>query len=75
MGRSAKNAMLVFDYLEANPIIEIKKTAEALGITFNTASSAINRLVDAGILVQTSDTNRNRTFAYEAYLDILRNGT
>ena len=38
-------------------------------------SSAVNRLVDAGILVQTSDNNRNHTFAYEAYLDILRKGT
>jgi Fic family protein len=75
MGRAAKNAILVFNYLEANPIIEIRKTAEALGITFNTASSAVNRLVDAGILVQTSNANRNRTFAYEVYLDILRKGT
>lgn len=75
LGRAAKNAMLVFKYLESNPIIEIKKTAEALDIAFNTTSSAVNRLVDAGILVRTSDNNRNRTFAYEAYLDILRKGT
>ena len=75
LGRAAKNAVLVFNYLESNPIIEIRKTAEALGITFNTTSSAVNRLVDAGILVQTSDNSRNRTFAYEAYLDILRKGT
>lgn len=75
LGRAAKNAMLVFNYLESNPIIEIRKTAEALDITFNTASSAVNRLVDAGILVQTTDTSRNRTFAYEAYLNILRKGT
>lgn len=75
MERAAKNAMLIFNYLESNPIIEIRKTAEALDITFNTTSSAVSRLVDAGILVQTSNTNRNRTFAYEAYLDILRNGT
>ena len=75
LGRAAKNAILVFNYLESNPIIEIRKTAEALGITFNTASSAVSRLVDAGILFQTSDTSRNRTFAYEAYLDILRKGT
>ena len=71
----AKNAMLVFNYLESNPIIEISKTAKALGIAFNTASSAVHRLVDAGILVQTSANSRNRTFAYEAYLDILRKGT
>ena len=75
MGRAAKNAMLVFKYLEANPIIEIRKTAEALSITFNTASSAIKRLADAGILVQTTNASRNRTFAYEDYLSILRKGT
>lgn len=75
MGRAAKNAMLVFEYLEANPIIEIRKTAEALSISFNTASSAIKRLTDAGILVQTTNASRNRTFAYEDYLSILRKGT
>jgi DNA-binding Lrp family transcriptional regulator len=75
MGRAAKNAMLVFSYLEANPIIEIRKTAEALGISFNTASSAVGRLVDAGILDQTSNASRNRTFAYAAYLNVLRKGT
>lgn len=75
MGRAAKNAMLVFEYLEANPIIEIRKTAEALSITFNTASSAVKRLTDAGVLVQTTNASRNRTFAYEDYLSILRKGT
>ena len=75
MGRGTKNAMLVFDYLEKNPIIEIGKTAEVLGITFNTASGAVKRLADAGILKQTTNASRNRTFAYEAYLAILRKGT
>ena len=75
MGRAAKNAMMVFDYLEKNPIIEIGKTAEALGITFNTASSAVKRLADAGILKQTTNASRNRTFAYEDYLAVLRKGT
>ena len=75
MGRASKNAMLVFRYVESNPIIEIRKTSEALGIAYNTTSSAVNRLVDAGIVKQTTDSNRNRTFAYEEYLDILRKGT
>lgn len=75
LGRAAKNVMLVFNYLESNPIIEIRKTSEALGVAFNTTSSAVNRLIDADILVQTSNNSRNRTFAYEAYLDILRKGT
>lgn len=75
MGRAAKNAKLVFRYLEANPIIEIRKTAEALNVAFNTVSSVVNRLVEKGILVQLDNKSRNRTFAYEAYLDILREGT
>lgn len=75
MGRASKNTMLVFDYLEANPIIEIRKTAESLDIAFNTVSGAVNRLMEAGILIQTTNSSRNRTFAYEAYLGILRKGT
>ncbi|MCC8073863.1 MAG: Fic family protein [Clostridiales bacterium] len=75
MGRSAKNAMLVFRYTESNPIIEIKKTSDALGIAYNTVSSAVNKLTQADILLQTTNANRNRTFAYKEYLDILRKGT
>ena len=75
MGRSAKNAMLVFEYLEANPIIEIGKTAESLGMAFNTVSGAVKRLADAGILKQSAKVSRNRTFSYEDYLEILRKGT
>jgi len=75
MGRSAKTAMRVFSYLEANPIIEIQKTADALGMAFNTVSGAVNRLSQADILRQANNTSRNRTFVYSEYLDILRNGT
>ena len=74
-GRAAKNTLLVFHYLEANPIIDIQKTADALGISFNTTASAVKKLIDKSILVQSNNKNRNRTFAYEAYLDILRDGT
>ena len=75
MGRASKNTMLVFEYLEANPIIDIRKTAQALDLSFNTVSSAVRRLTDVGILIQTGAADRNRTFAYEAYLALLRNGT
>ena len=75
MGRAAKNARAVFDYLEQNPIIDIGKTAEELNLAFSTVSLAVNRLVDAGILIQTNNANRNRVFAYEGYLAILRKDT
>ena len=39
------------------------------------ATKAIRSLVDAGILVETSGRSRDRTYAYRAYLDLLREGT
>ena len=41
MGRGTKNALSVFHYLEANPIIDIGKTAEATGLSFNTVAAAV----------------------------------
>ena len=75
MGRARINAKSLFDYLESHPIIDIGKTADTLALSFNTVSSAVKRFMDAGILVQTENANRNRTFAYEEYLRILRKGT
>lgn len=75
MGRSAKTAMRMLEYLEKNPIIEIGKTAAALDISFTTASRAVDRLLEAGILIKPDDSSRNRTFAYGDYLDILRRDT
>lgn len=75
MGRQAKTARQIFDYLEQNPIIDIGKTAQELGISFNTASTYINRLVECGILVQTNNSERKRVYSYEDYLSILRKDT
>ena len=75
MGRGAKNALSVFHYLEANPIIDIRKTAKATGLSFNTVAAAVKKLTDMKILAQTSTASRNRTFAYAEYLDLLRDGT
>jgi len=74
-GRGAKTALRIFTYLETNPIIDIQKTATTLGMVFNTVSSAVIRLTQAGILAQSNDANRNRTFVYSEYLEILRGGT
>jgi Fic family protein len=74
-GRGAAQALKLLAYLEEHPIIEIKKTALALGVAFNTISAAVERLCGAGILVRSGGEIRNRIFSYEAYLNILREGT
>jgi Fic family protein len=75
MGMVAGTTTQVLHYLEANPIIKIGKTAEALAMSYNTVSSAVKRLTDIGALKQTSGKTRNKVFSYAAYLDLLREGT
>ena len=70
-----KTASKVFDYIEKQPILDIKRASEDLGLSFNTVSKAINSLVGIGILRQTQSASRNRCFAYEEYLAILRKDT
>ena len=74
-GRSAKTVTKVFDYLQSNPIIDIKKTSKELGLSFNAVSNAVNKLMELSILKQTENVRRNRVFAYEEYLEILRKDT
>ena len=69
------NVRALFDYLEQHPIIEIKQTAAALDVSYNTVSSAVKKLMMLGILRETTNAARNRVFTYEEYLDILKQGT
>lgn len=74
-GKAAQTIIKVFNYLEGSPIIDIKKTSEELGISYNAAANAVNKLVQLGILKQTENVQRNRVFAYDEYLNILRKDT
>lgn len=73
--RSKDNLRAVFDYIEQYPIIDIKRTAKELEISYNTVATAVKKLVEFGILQETTNAARNRVFAYEGYLGILRKDT
>jgi len=73
--KGSKNIMRVFEYIKANPIIEINKTAVALELSYNTIATVVKILVEMQILVQVDSKKRNRVFMYESYLEILREGT
>ena len=73
--RSKDNIRALFDYLEQHPIIDIKRTASELGISYNTTSTAVKKLQELGVLKETTNAARNRVFTYEEYLHILRQGT
>ena len=73
--RKNDNVRRVFDYIEQYPIIDIKRTAAYLGLSYNTVAAAVNKLIQARILKEKTNAARNRVFSYEEYLNILRKDT
>ena len=73
--RKNDNIRRLFDYIEQYPIIDIKRTAAALELSYNTISAAVKKLISIGILKETTNASRNRVFVYEEYLNILRRDT
>lgn len=75
LGRAASSAGMVHQYAQRNPIFSIASAAEKTGLTFPTASSAVQHLRGLGILHEITKKQRRRLFVYRAYLRILNEGT
>lgn len=73
--RKKDNLRQVFEYIEQYPIINITDTAKDLNISYNTVGTCIDKLVELKILKPTNKQLRNKIYAYEEYLDILRKDT
>lgn len=68
-------ALRLLALLPKQPMVTIPRAAELLKTTTPTASKAVQTLVDAGVLKETTGKKRDRTFAYAKYLERLRIGT
>ena len=75
INRKKDNVRILFDYIEKYPIIDIRHTSQELDVSFNTVSNAIRKLQVLGILTETTNSARNKVFAYSEYLDILKKDT
>ena len=75
LGRPAASALRVFQHAQTSPILSIPATAQKLGISFPTVTSAINHLQKLGLLREITGRQRRRLFVYDAYLKILNEGT
>lgn len=73
--RQQTNLLKLFAYIETNPIIDVQKTAAALGLSYNMVSKMVTILVDEGILRQTDKAGKAKIYSYDDYLDILRKDT
>ena len=68
-------AIKIFEQLPRRPILSAPWVVDALATTKPTAGRAIDALVRAGVLVETTGKKRDRSYAYQAYVERLRAGT
>ena len=73
-GRATANALRVLDALRQRPVLTLKFLRNSHGMTFPTATKAMQTLVAAGIARELTGKRRNRVFVYDAYLNLLNEG-
>ena len=73
-GRSATSELRVLLALRHRPVLTITHLSETQGMTFPTASKAIEKLVKEGIVRELTGQRRNRIYVYDAYLAMLNEG-
>ncbi len=74
-GRRAGSVLRVHDALKAKPILSLSGVRDITGLSFPTASSAMQVLVEQRIARELTGKPRNRLFVYDRYLAILNEGT
>ena len=74
-GRRTGSALRVHDALKAQPILSLPVVCRATRLSFQTAASAMELLVEHGIAREITGKRRDRLFVYEQYLSILNEGT
>lgn len=68
-------ALRLFELLPRHPVVTVASVMKLVETTKPTAGRAIELLVAAGVLAETTGKKRDRSFVYRSYLDRLRVGT
>ncbi len=74
-GRAASSMLRVHELLQRRPMVTIQSAAKDLKLSIPTVSSAIDSLIEVGIVHEITGKRRNRLFAYPSYLSQLDKGT
>jgi len=74
LGRQAGSALRVHEALKARPVAALPEVAERTGLSYPAAASAMDNLVELGIVRELTGKKRNRVYAYSSYLDLLSEG-
>lgn len=68
-------AIRLFEALPRHPIVSVATAMRLLQTSKPTATRAIEALIDADVLQESTGKKRDRSFAYHRYLERLRDGT
>jgi hypothetical protein len=71
LGRGAASGALIYRNAQVNPLFSIKRAAREMRVSFPTASAAVARMLEVGILRESSGKRRDRLFFNSKYLDAL----
>ena len=74
-GRKASSALRIHGVLQGRPIANIPFLSSRTKISPPTVTSVLEALQKVGIVKEVTGRKRNRLYAYEKFLDILRQGT
>ena len=74
-GRRTGSTLRVHDALKAQPILSLPVARRGTKLSFQTAASAMELLIEHGIAREITGKRRDRLFVYEQYLSILNEGT
>ena len=74
-GGMANSALRVHEALMSRPIRHLSGVCEATGLSFPTVTSAMNLLIKQNVARELTGKRRNRLYAYDGYLAVLREGT
>lgn len=69
--RATVAAIQLLDSLPSNPVVTVPRASSLLGMTAPPARKAIELLEEIGVLRETTGKQRDRVYAYHAYLDLL----
>jgi hypothetical protein len=61
----------LFELLPVMPRFTIERVKTELGVSFPTANAAVKSLNELGIIKEMSGRTRNRSFSYEAYIQLI----
>lgn len=72
LGKAKVSAKTVFAQFEQKPILTVAEIENRIKLSRPTIISSINRLIDLGIISNTSEKKWGQTYAYSQYIELLK---